>query len=68
MDWVTQYWMTEGCDLWEEFISDDFYFNRLGYVYSLNVVADFAELIGENGAQYRAIGDEIREATKSHWR
>ena len=24
------------CDLWEEFSSDDFYWNRMAYVYSLN--------------------------------
>ena len=30
------------CDLWEEFSSDDFYWNRMAYVYSLNAAADFA--------------------------
>ena len=35
--------------------SDDFYFNRMAYVYSLNEVAKFADLIGENGQIYRVV-------------
>ena len=44
-----------GCDLWEEVRSEDFYFNRMAYVYSLNVAADFGEMIGESGATYRLV-------------
>ncbi len=53
LEWVLENWDTEGCDLWEEVRSDDFYFNRMAYVYSLNEVAKFADLIGENGQIYR---------------
>ena len=28
MEWVTENWKSEGCDLWEEVRSKDFYFNR----------------------------------------
>ncbi len=51
----------QGCDLWEEVRSDDFYFNRMAYVYSLNEVAKFADLIGEDGQIYR----EAIQSTKS---
>ena len=28
MEWVLANWESEGCDLWEEVRSDNFYFNR----------------------------------------
>jgi len=69
MAWVTENWESEGCDLWEEVRSDDFFFNRMAYIYSLNVAADFGDMIGESGgAAYRAVAEEIKEATKSHWK
>ena len=41
---------------------------RAGYIYSLNVAADFADMIGESaGAQYRSKANEILEATKPHY-
>ena len=46
MEWVTSNWAQSGCDLWEEFTSDDFYWNRMAFVYSLNTAAQFAEAIG----------------------
>ena len=31
MEWVLDNWDSEGCDLWEEVRSDDFYFNRYNH-------------------------------------
>ncbi len=28
LEWVLENWFTDGCDLWEEVNSDDFYWNR----------------------------------------
>jgi len=68
MEWVLENWESEGCDLWEEVRSDNFYFNRAGFIYSLNVAADFADMIGESAAtQYRSKANEILEATKPHY-
>ena len=70
LEWVMENWGSEGCDLWEEVRSQNFYFNRMGYVYSLNTAADFADSIGDNSIlanEYRKKADEILEATKSHW-
>ena len=48
--------------------SDNFYFNRAGYIYSLNVAADFADAIGESrGSEFRNKADEILEQTKDHY-
>jgi len=70
MEWVTANWDSEGCDLWEEVRSRDFFWNRMGFVYSLNVAADFADRIGDNSMlaqQYRDKAAEILESAKGHW-
>ena len=66
--WVEDNWTELGCDLWEEVRSEDFYFNRMAYIYSLNVAADFGDMIGESGAAYRSLAEEIKTATKTHWK
>jgi len=32
LKWITEDWETEGCDLWEEVRSNDFYWARISYV------------------------------------
>ena len=54
-------WKSEGFDLWEEVKSNDFYFNRMAFVYSLNVAADFGDMIGRTeGEEYRTLAETIR--------
>jgi glucoamylase len=70
LEWVTPNWDSEGCDLWEEIRSRNFFFNRMAYIYSLNTAADFADSIGDNSMlakEYRDKANEILEATKDHW-
>ncbi len=71
-DWVVNNWFTEGCDLWEEVRSDDFFFNRMAYVYSLNKCADFADLIGDDSGaadSYRGTASDIEGtlAVSAEW-
>jgi len=69
LEWVTENWDSDGCDLWEEVRDPNFYFNRMAYVYSLNVAADFADLLGDSsGAAYRALADTIKVSAQAHWR
>jgi len=67
MEWVTANWRQSSCDLWEEFTSDDFYWNRMAFVYSLNAAADFADSIGQDGGSWRSVASEIAEAAKPHF-
>merc|ERR1719244_210664 len=69
LEWVTTNWESQGCDLWEEVRSDDFFFNRMAYIYSLNQAADFADLIGESSAStiYRSVADVVATAITTHW-
>jgi len=67
LDWVMENWESDGCDLWEEIHSDDFFWNKMSQVYSLRGAADFADLIGESGDQYRDKADEIEKTIDGHW-
>jgi len=67
MEWVTANWRQSSCDLWEEFTSDDFYWNRMAFVYSLNAAADFADSIGQDGGSWRSVASEIAEAARPHF-
>ena len=54
--------------MWEEVRSNNFYFNRAAYIYSLNVAADFADKIGySRGEEFRAKANEILGFTKDHY-
>lgn len=46
LDWVMENWESDGCDLWEEIRSSDFFWNKMSQAYSLRGAADFADLIG----------------------
>merc|ERR1711892_1569613 len=68
LEWVTENWQSTGCDLWEEVRSDDFFFNRMAFIYCLNAAADFADEIGETlGASYRSVADDIKAVITKHW-
>ena len=43
------------------------YHFRAAYIYSLNTVADFADLIGQDGSAFKSKAGEILEATKPHY-
>jgi len=68
MAWVTENWRQDGCDLWEEVRSNDFFFNRMAYIYSLNTAADFADQIGQDGGNYRSVAETIKGETMGHWK
>merc|ERR1711892_1065534 len=68
LEWVTENWQSTGCDLWEEVRSDDFFFNRMAFIYCLNAAADFADQIGEGiGSSYRTVAEDIKSVIVTHW-
>jgi len=48
LDWVEANWQQEGCDLWEEIRSDDFFWNRFTIRAALSKGAAFAKVQGDN--------------------
>ena len=69
LQWVTANWASSGCDLWEEIRSDDFYWNRAAFVYSLQIAADFADIMGDSGASsfYRSTASSILPTALAHF-
>lgn len=66
--WVTANWQSDGCDLWEEVRSNDFFWGRSSFVFALNNAADFCDAVGDScAADYRRVAGDIANATKSHW-
>ena len=69
MEWVVPNWNTDGCDLWEEVHSTDFYWNRAAFVYCLNIAADFADRMGDLtlANTYRSTASTILPTALSHY-
>ena len=67
LDWVMENWESDGCDLWEEIHSSDIFWNKMSQAYSLRGAADFADLIGQSGDQYRSKAAEIEATLDGHW-
>lgn len=60
-------WDSVGCDLWEEVQSDDFFWNRMGYVYSLNNAASLAQWIGQDPTKYWSTANHIKDELRLHY-
>ena len=68
LEWVVGHWDETGCDLWEEVRSDDFFWNRMAFIYCLNVAADYSDRIGQTmGDTYRSTADDIKAVVTKHW-
>jgi len=69
LDWVTQNWQQNGCDLWEEARNVDFFWGRMGYVNALRTAADFATSIGEDdlAQTYKDTANTIAGTLSKHW-
>ena len=48
LDWVASGWNSNGCDLWEEVQSNDFFWNRITSKYALLTGAAFATQMGDS--------------------
>mmetsp|Transcript_43627 Transcript_43627/g.61314 ORF Transcript_43627/g.61314 Transcript_43627/m.61314 type:complete len:548 (+) Transcript_43627:16-1659(+) len=69
LDWVAQNWESNGCDLWEEVQSDDFFWNRYNFRYGLTVGAMVAEKMGDSDTAtlYQNTANSIKETLLAHY-
>jgi hypothetical protein len=69
LDWVLKNWKQNGCDLWEEVRSTDFFWNRAGYVYSLNLCQDLFAKLGDVifASKCRSVSSDIKSTLDGHW-
>lgn len=69
MDWIHSNWQQDGCDLWEEVHSNDFFWNRASYVYTMDIGAKLFNKIGDSA--YAARCDSTKAAVRgtldNHW-
>lgn len=69
MDWIHPNWAQDGCDLWEEVHSNDFFWNRMSYYYAMDIGAKLFNRVGDSS--YASKCDSTKAAVKatldSHW-
>jgi len=68
LDWVAANWQSNGCDLWEEVQSNDFFWNRYVDRASLNAGAQLGEKLGDAAtSKYRAAKLDIEKTLEAHF-
>lgn len=67
--WVFDNWDSNGCDLWEEVRSNDFFWNRAGYVYTLDICNKLATKVGDSAlaSKCSAVKSAIQATLDGHW-
>lgn len=69
LDWVAANYNSNGCDLWEEVRSTDFFWNRYTMRKALIQGADFAKTVGKDegrAGHYTDVAKTITEALNGH--
>jgi glucoamylase len=69
LDWVADNWQQQGCDLWEEIESDDFFWNRYNFRYGLTVGATVADTMGDHTTanKWRSVAKQIEDTLLNHY-
>ena len=69
LDWQAANWEAEGCDLWEEIRSDDFFWNRYTQRAALTIGAAFAKKQGDSAraSTYAAAAKAVEATVSSHY-
>eukprot|EP00933_Yihiella_yeosuensis_P036884 TRINITY_DN306_c0_g1_i3.p1 TRINITY_DN306_c0_g1~~TRINITY_DN306_c0_g1_i3.p1 ORF type:complete len:515 (-),score=134.71 TRINITY_DN306_c0_g1_i3:435-1979(-) len=69
LDWLVNNWQQNGCDLWEEIQSNDFFWGRYTMRASLDVGARFAEKMGDKNMadRYRGVKADIEKTLMAHY-
>lgn len=69
LEWVAANWEQNGCDLWEEIQSADFFWNRFMFRAAMHLGAKFATSMGDSDAasRYSAVAAKLDDAIKSHY-
>jgi len=69
LDWVSEHWRDDSCDLWEEIRSNDFFWNRYTMRAGLYAGAKLADELGmtEVAERYLHIIDDIEATLRGHY-
>ena len=69
LDWIVTGWQSNGCDLWEEVQSTDFFWNRFTMKNALFMGSTFATTMGDSSsaATYLSTAQAINATLINHW-
>eukprot|EP00656_Telonema_subtile_P018675 TRINITY_DN20112_c0_g1_i1.p1 TRINITY_DN20112_c0_g1~~TRINITY_DN20112_c0_g1_i1.p1 ORF type:complete len:517 (-),score=107.31 TRINITY_DN20112_c0_g1_i1:122-1672(-) len=69
LEWVAANWQQNGCDLWEEVESSDFFWNQYMFRAAMHIGAKFASSVGDvdAAARYAAEATKLDVAIQSHY-
>ena len=69
LDWIVSNWQQNGCDLWEEVQSTDFFWNRFTMKHSLYLGSQLAAKLGDSATaqSYNNVANAINQTLIKHW-
>lgn len=69
LEWVFANWMSDGCDLWEEVRSNDFFWNRASYVYTLKKCEEVFTKLGDSAfaSKCSSTRTSVEAGLAGHW-
>ena len=69
LEWVFTNWSSNGCDLWEEVRSSDFFWNRASYVYSLTLCEQLFNKLGDSAfaSKCSSTKSAVQATLSGHW-
>jgi len=69
LNWQAANWRSNGCDLWEEVRSDDFFWNRFTMRISLITGAKLASRMGDvaTASKYQQVAKDVEATLMSHY-
>jgi len=62
-------WQSDGCDLWEEVRSNDFFWGRAAYVYAFTLCVDFFNKVGDSSyaSKCSSAKSAVQATLEGHW-
>ena len=69
LDWVLSNWQSDGCDLWEEVRSNDFFWGRASYYHSLGLCETLFSKLGDSSYSSRCSStrQSVKATLDAHW-
>ena len=69
LEWIHSNWSSDGCDLWEEVHSNDFFWNRMSYYYTMTTGSKFFTRIGDSSSasQCDSTLSSVKNTLDGHW-
>ena len=69
LDWVFANWQSNGCDLWEEVRSSDFFWNRMSYVYTFKQCEAVFTKLGDSSyaSKCSSTRSAVEASLSAHW-